>query len=53
MKKWTENKAVSQLISSGVEIREKVIIAKGGFKGLSCCSALDFLCNHCGYKSNL
>lgn len=53
MKKWTENGAVSIVTSNGGEISGKLIRAKNGFKGLAACSALDYLCNYCGYKANI
>ena len=53
MRKWTENTAVSFLNKSGAEVRGKTIIGRNGLKGLTSCSALDFLVNHCGYTSSL
>lgn len=53
MKNWTESKAISVLTSNGAEVRGKTIIAKSGLRGLTACSAFDFLRNHCGYISNL
>lgn len=53
MKKWTETSAISTLNKNGAEVRNKVIIGGNGLKGLTSCSALDYLVNHCGYVSRL
>ncbi len=53
MKKLTEGEAIKIVTGSGGEISGKFIHAKSGLRGLKACSALDFLVNHCGYKSNL
>lgn len=56
-RKWTELSARLYLErhNDNVEVRGKIIIIKapGGFKGLTSCSALDYLVNHCGYMSIL
>ena len=52
MRKWTENTAVSFLNKNGAEVRGKVVLSNNGLKGLTACSALDFLVNHCGYTSD-
>lgn len=44
---WTQNDAISAL-KSGAEINGKVI-AVTGLVGLTACSALDYLRNHCGF----
>ena len=50
MNNLTEAKALSILSKNGgIEVRSKVVIAKNGVKGLSACSAMDFLSNYCGY----
>lgn len=52
MKKWTENEARSVLMSAG-NVRQtstKTMIIKGGVRGLSACSAIDYLRNYCGYN---
>jgi len=53
MKKFTESQAVSLVTSSGGEISGKRIILKKevGLKGLTACSAMDYLINHCGYRA--
>jgi hypothetical protein len=53
MKNWSESTAVNFLNKNGVEVRGKTIISRNGLKGLTSCSALDFLVNHCGYTSSL
>ena len=53
MKNLTESKAVSILTANGGEVRGKIVTSKNGLKGLSACSALDYLCNHCNYIANL
>lgn len=53
MRKWSESQAVSVVNSNGGETRGKSIVSKGGLKGLTACSAYDFLVNHCGYRGNL
>lgn len=50
MKKWTKNKAVQVVNLNGGVIDNKVIISVNGFRGLTTCSAYDFLVNYCGYK---
>lgn len=45
-KKLSESLAISILSKQGVEIRGRVIIAKEGVKGLSGCSAMDYLHNY-------
>lgn len=52
-RKWTENSAVAFLLSRGISIKNKIIISEDGLRGLSSCSARDYLVNYCGYKSNL
>ncbi len=52
-KKWNEEIATSLLKSNGAEIKSKFILVKNGLNGLSACSALDYLKNHCGYKVSL
>lgn len=52
MRKWTENTARSKLMSSG-DVRQtsaKTMVIKGGVKGLSACSAIDYLRKYCGYN---
>lgn len=44
---WTQNAAISAL-KSGAEINGKVITVTG-LVGLTACSALDYLRNHCGF----
>lgn len=53
MNTFTESKALSILSSQGADIKDKLIISKGGFRGLTACAALDFLTLHCGYRANL
>lgn len=48
-KRLSESKAITILNKNGAEIKNKVIIAKEGVKGLTACSAIDYLCNFCGY----
>jgi hypothetical protein len=52
MKKWTENEAKSVLMKSG-DVRQtspKTMVIRGGVKGLTACSAMDYLKNYCGYN---
>lgn len=53
MRKWNESSAISFLTSRGADVRGKTIISKGGLKGLTSCSARDYLVNYCGYTSSL
>ena len=53
MKKWTEVQARKILQSNGAMFKGKTILSKNGLNGLSTCSALDYLVNYCGYRSNL
>ena len=47
---WTESSAITFLSTRGVEFNtNKVFIALKGFRGLTSCSARDYLVNHCGY----
>ena len=50
-RKWTQETALATLNTSGVEIKSKFIIFKSGLKGLTMCSALDYLVNYCSYKN--
>jgi len=51
MKNWTENTAMDFLSTRGIKFNtNKVLIALEGFKGLTSCSARDYLVNHCGYR---
>lgn len=54
-RKWTEQLARLFLVNHNdkVEIKGKRIKVPGGFSGLTSCSALDYLVNHCGYMSIL
>jgi hypothetical protein len=52
MKKWTENAAIAAL-TGDVKVQDKVIVCNGGFKGLTACSAYDYLTNHCRYHGIL
>ena len=52
-RRWTENGAISMLNANGAEVKKKFIVIRNGLKGLSACSALDFLKNHCGYTVSL
>lgn len=45
---WTLQTALAAL-SGSYEIKDKIIIVRGGFAGLTACSAADYLKNHCGY----
>lgn len=45
---WTPQTALAAL-SGNYEIKDKIIIVRGGFAGLTACSAADYLKNHCGY----
>lgn len=47
MKKWTEQTAIDKLRQNGIPVRGKDIIADTA--GLKLLSAIDYLCNHCGY----
>jgi hypothetical protein len=51
MKKWNETSAKSVLSRvNGVDfVGTKSISVKYGLNGLTACSALDYLKNHCGY----
>ena len=56
MSKFTEAQAVKLVgETSGIRIDEKRIIKDRavfkGFKGLTTCSAYDYLVNHLGYKA--
>ena len=54
MKKvWTENTALAAL--KGADVKGKLITTTrgSGLQGLQACSALDYLVNHCGYRSRL
>lgn len=53
MKKWTEGKAIAYLTKGGAKIQKKIIFASEGLQGLTLCSALDYLINNCGYKTEL
>jgi hypothetical protein len=53
MEKWNERTALVAVNNSGAEVRGKMITSKAGLRGLTGCSALDYLCNHCGYTSRL
>jgi hypothetical protein len=53
MRKWTESQAIHVLNFNGAEVRGKIITAKYGLRGLTSCSALDYLVIHCGYKANI
>ena len=47
---WTESSAITFLSKNGVSFNTKKSFAvQGGFKGLTSCSARDYLVNHCGY----
>lgn len=46
---WNETKAISVLSKAGAEVSGKRIKIKDGVSGLSVCSAMDYLRNHCGY----
>lgn len=50
-KKWTLESAVSYLNATGVEVKGKrIVVGNGhGTKGLTGCSAIDYLINYCGY----
>ncbi len=48
-RKWTQETAVSYLSATGAEVRGKVITFSKGLKGLTSCSAVDYLVGHCGY----
>jgi len=50
-KQWTKETALTVLNASGAEIKGKVIRFPNGLKGLTGCSALDYLVNYCGYIS--
>lgn len=45
---WTQQTAMAAL-KGNVEIKERVIIVRGGLSGLTACGAVDYLKNHCGY----
>lgn len=45
---WTPQTALAAL-SGNYEVKDKIIIVRGGFAGLTACSAADYLKNHCGY----
>jgi hypothetical protein len=47
MKKWTETKA--RKVVGTDKITDKHVVVRGGLSGLTACSALDFLTNHCKY----
>ena len=49
---WTEQTALAAL-QGNVEIKDKIILVRGGVKGLASCSAMDYLKNHHGYILNL
>jgi len=49
-RKWTQETALAVITTNGAEIKGKFIIFKNGLKGLTGCSALDYLVNHCDYK---
>lgn len=54
MRNFTEQQALRLVNEAkGIEIKGKFIIRASnfeGFKGLTTCSAYDYLVNHCGYK---
>jgi len=45
-KKWTESEAIRYL---GVIKEGKTIVIEGGTRGLTGCSAVDYLRKYCGY----
>ena len=49
---WTEQTALAAL-QGNVEIKDKIILVRSGVKGLTSCSAMDYLKNHHGYILNL
>lgn len=50
MRQWTENSALA-FISKTCTVSDKVIhLEKDSTRGLRSCSAISYLCNHCGYK---
>lgn len=51
MDQWTEQKAIKMLNSNAnINIDGSHISCYGGLHGLKACSALDYLCDHCGYQ---
>lgn len=50
MRTWTENSALA-VVNKTCTINNKVIhLEKDSTRGLQSCSAISYLCNHCGYK---
>lgn len=52
-KRLSESLALSILSKHGIDVKNKVIIAKNGVRGLSACSAMDYLHNYCNYVLNI
>jgi hypothetical protein len=53
MRKWSEQSAISTINHDGFAITGKFITKqKGSSSGLKKLSAIDYLCNYCGYKFN-
>lgn len=51
MKQWNEKSAIRYLETQGINFNtNKSFSVQSGFKGLTSCSARDYLVNHCGYR---
>lgn len=50
MKHWTENSALD-FVRRTCTVEGKIIkLGEESTRGLMACSAIDYLCSHCGYK---